>query len=157
MLLITSSFIQKLWYQRGELCCHFHHNLIWWFTTCCRWYSRLDVKNSLHDFSWFLILICDISIFMHTKNFRIFKVGQFLNILLIGLKIGVLRNIIEFRWWKDMFLVIDNILIVVFLENWKQADTIPVICNSASIVDVTSHIEHSIPRIAFILDTQKHF
>lgn len=70
--------------------------------------------------------------------------------------IAVLRNNVQLRSRERVLLSVQNVLVVVLLENGQQANSVPVIANSSSVVNVTSHIEHSVPRIHIIFNAQEH-
>ena len=93
---------------------------------------------------------------MHTKNFRIIKVRQTLDVLEISFMGAILRDEIYFGSRKDVFLCVEDILIIVFLQDGQETHSIPVIAHPTSIVDVPCHVEHSIPRHVFFFQIQKH-
>ena len=93
---------------------------------------------------------------MHTEYFRVFKVWQLSDVINVGLVIAILRDNIDLGGRKRIFFMIEDLLVVIFFEDGQQANTIPVITDSSSIVDMTSHVKHCVPRHIFFLKIQKH-
>jgi hypothetical protein len=56
-----------------------------------------------------------------------------------------------------MLLSIDQSLVVVLFENGEQTDSIPVIGDSTSVIDMSSHVEHGVPGDALVSGVQEHF
>lgn len=83
---------------------------------------------------------------MHAENFRILEVRKGLNVLRIILQSSIGRDIIYFWWWQYILFFIQHRLAVILFQNWQKTDSIPIVCNPTTIVNVSCHVEHGIPR-----------
>lgn len=98
MILVACCFIEEFRKLGLKLIGHLHNNFIWGFPSASNQAdSGLNGQDGFHDFVRFLGLISNVSILVHSKNFRIFEVRQFANILKIRFMIAVLRYKVDLR------------------------------------------------------------
>jgi hypothetical protein len=104
----------------------------------------LHIQHSHYNLFTFLCLICNIRILVHSKHFWFFSQWQLFNVLLNFFYWRVSGHKVDTWLWKWIVLY-EDVVCVKTLKDVEEKSTVPVICNSAAVVDLTSHILHCIP------------
>jgi len=118
--------------------------------------SWLNAKDGIDDLLRLLVLESDVRVLMETKHFRVFNQRQLVNVVHVNIDRAICWRIIDSRL-REFVPVIKDILVRVLLEESDEATAIPVVSDSASVIDLTGDIKHGIPGDLFLLveeDTQ---
>jgi hypothetical protein len=76
---------------------------------------------------------------MQTEHLRLIYQGECRNIVLEGLQGAFLGDLVDARLGQ-LVAVIQDVCCVVFLEDGYEADAVPVVSDTPSIVDMAGHI-----------------
>lgn len=117
--------------------------------------SRLDGQDRAHHALTLLRLVVDIGIFMHTKDLGIVSNRQGVDIIHIGGQVAYLGDVVglglgeEVGGFQDFSGDKES-------ENTEETSSVPVIGDSATVIDMPDHEREGIPR-GLGLFIEKHF
>lgn len=88
---------------------------------------------------------------MHAEDFRVVLVGQAVDVLTnLGMSL-VLRKAVFTRWREVVVFKVDDLVIVENLQDTHEEESVDIISDSATVVDLASHELHRVPWHLIIL------
>ena len=116
--------------------------------------SWLNVEHMVQYFKTFILKVNNVGILVHAKNFWLVGVGQFVDVVFQFVHVLVLGTIVCITFAELVILLCHNIIILEDLQNVHQQQSVKIIGNSTTIIDLSSHELHCVPRYIFILDQE---